>query len=326
MPTPTASPQSKVFIGSSREASQLAKALQHELRDVAHSQVWSQGLFRIGSVALEELVRVVNGFDFGIFVFAPDDVVKMRDKEYSAVRDNVLFELGMFVGKLGAHRSFFVVPQANDNLHLPSDLAGIAPAKYDANERNLQVAVAPATFEIATRIAELGPLQGGKNILFDTRKDGRSKVFRGKESYVYKKKERVGERAQGSLSIGNEGLLTINRSNNAGRYEIHLRPEGPEQPSFSKGADPPPPRSLHISCDIRATNATRKVRFVAKDEENEKWLASETRRVDPGDWSTIDFYLWVDATQDFLFRIDDEEVSEAPSTLSIRNLKIVEEE
>src|ERR1044071_4183111 len=101
----------KVFIGSSREASQIARALQHELRDIADCELWSQGLFRVGSVGIDDLVRATSGFDFGVFVFSPDDVLKMRDKTYPTVRDNVLFELGLFIGRLGSQRSFFVIPE-----------------------------------------------------------------------------------------------------------------------------------------------------------------------------------------------------------------------
>jgi predicted nucleotide-binding protein len=56
---------------------------------------WSRGLFRLGSVGLDDLVRAANGFDFAVFVFAPDDLLTMRDKQHSVVRDNVLFELGV---------------------------------------------------------------------------------------------------------------------------------------------------------------------------------------------------------------------------------------
>jgi hypothetical protein len=64
---------------------------------------------------------------------------------------------------------------------------------------------------------------------------------------------------------------------------------------------------------------------VAKDEENGKWLASETRRVDAGDWNhSSSTSGWT--TRDFLLRIDDEEVSEAPMTLAIRGLRIFEED
>jgi hypothetical protein len=314
-----------MFIGSSREASLIAKALQHELRDVVYSELWSQGLFRLGSVGLDDLVRAANGFDFAAFVFAPDDIIKMREKQYSGVRDNVLFELGIFIGRLGPQRSFFIVPDGEEQFHVPSDLSGITPAKYDSRNSNLQVAVASASFEISRSIALMGPVNGKGRVLYDAKVHGETKLFRGRESFMHRGSQRVGDQARAAFVVGAEGLLKVSRSNNAGRYEIHYRPQGPSKPSFTKTAEPPPQRPLRVTCEMKAEGASHTVRFVAKDEDSDKWLASETRRVPAGDWSKCEFYLWVDATRDFLLRIDDEEVSEAPTTLEIRDLLIVDE-
>jgi len=138
---------SKVFIGSSREAKEIALAIQHELSDFADVTVWSQGMFRAGSVALEVLARALEGFDFAVFIFSPDDLLKMREVSFSAVRDNVIFELGLFIGRLGRERCIFVSPHGGE-LHVPSDLKGIMPAHYDSQEQNTQKAVANACFEI----------------------------------------------------------------------------------------------------------------------------------------------------------------------------------
>jgi CRP/FNR family cyclic AMP-dependent transcriptional regulator len=47
-------------------------------------------------------------------------------------RDNVLFELGMFIGKLGRKKAFVVHP-GKRGVSLPSDLARITTAPYDPN-------------------------------------------------------------------------------------------------------------------------------------------------------------------------------------------------
>jgi len=322
----TSTPKSKVFIGSSREALQIARAVQHELRDNADAHLWSQGLFRAGTVVIDELVKAVNGFDFGVFIFAPDDVLKMRSKELGAVRDNVLFELGIFVGKLGARRSIFVVPEKDTELRLPSDLAGIIPAKYDSDYREkgntVQVAVSAATFQIAEVIQALGSLHSARRVLFDGKQHSNSRVLIPRESFIHKDHKAVGSKAEGALHFGPDGLLTIARSNSDGRFEIHVRPNGPKNPSFEKTTES---RALHVSCSVKAEGAPRKIRFVAKDEKAEKWLADESRRIEPGDWNILDFYLWVDPTKDFLFRIDEEEVRGVPSKLLIRDLMIVDD-
>ena len=75
------------------------------------------------------------------------------------MRDNVLFELGLFVGSIGKDRCFIVKPR-NDDLHIPTDLLGLTPADYEANrsDNNLTAAVNAACTLIRERVASLGML------------------------------------------------------------------------------------------------------------------------------------------------------------------------
>jgi hypothetical protein len=102
-------------------------------------------VFHASSATLIDLYAVTRTAEFAVFIFTPDDVVEMRGERRVAVRDNVIFELGLFVGALGPRRCFFVVPYDVD-LHLPSDLIGIEPLRYvaDRRDRNLKAALGPA--------------------------------------------------------------------------------------------------------------------------------------------------------------------------------------
>lgn len=61
----------------------------------------------LGSTFIENLMKAVARFDFAILVLTPDDIVQSRSKELAGPRDNVIFELGLFMGNLGAiERSF----------------------------------------------------------------------------------------------------------------------------------------------------------------------------------------------------------------------------
>lgn len=69
--------------------------------------------------------------DFALFIFAPDDIATIRSRSEHIVRDNVIFEMGLFVGAIGKSRSFILKPR-DIEMHLPTDLLGVTPADYDA--------------------------------------------------------------------------------------------------------------------------------------------------------------------------------------------------
>lgn len=144
----------RVFIASATESLDVAYALQTNLDHDHEVTVWPQGIFALSANTLDELVRFTNNFDFGIFVFTPDDVATMRDQEKRVTRDNVIFELGLFIGALGRTRAFIVAPRDVQDLHLPSDLAGIKPATYDPDRQddNLIAATGAACNEIRHNI------------------------------------------------------------------------------------------------------------------------------------------------------------------------------
>lgn len=149
----------RLFIGSSSENLTVAYAIQENLEAVAEVTVWTQGVFNPSKFNLEALSEALFEADFGVFVFAPDDVTSMRGLNRPVVRDNVIFELGMFVGRLGRERCFIIVPrEEQQDLHLPTDLLGLAPGTYESIRRdgNLRAALGPACNAVSRAIERLG--------------------------------------------------------------------------------------------------------------------------------------------------------------------------
>ncbi len=132
----------KVFIGSSVEGLKIANAIQAQLDYSCETTVWKDGIFKLSKNTLESLEKTLNDMEYGIFVFSPDDISKIRDSEKPTVRDNVLFEFGLFMGKLGREKVFFVVPEKCKDLHLPTDLLGINKGVYfERSDDNMRAAV-----------------------------------------------------------------------------------------------------------------------------------------------------------------------------------------
>jgi hypothetical protein len=150
-----------LFIGSSRESLEIAYAAQENLDDCAEPIVWKQGLFSVSEYFLESLLDTLDDADFGLFVFAPDDLTKIREEEMKTTRDNVIFELGLFVGRLGRERSFVLMPKDVAELHLPSDLLGLNTATFVLPEKpeRLVAALGPACNKVRRAIKEVGTVQ-----------------------------------------------------------------------------------------------------------------------------------------------------------------------
>jgi hypothetical protein len=153
------SSKTKVFVASSREASRLAVAVQENLPE-ADVTIWNQDAFGVGQNIIDELVRNLQKSQFGVFIFSPDDEVKIRGEAQPAVRDNVLLELGMFIGGLGKGRSFIVQPSGAD-LRIPVDLLGVVTAQYDGKRAKDEprAALGPACAQIMDAIKRQLPNQ-----------------------------------------------------------------------------------------------------------------------------------------------------------------------
>jgi CRP/FNR family cyclic AMP-dependent transcriptional regulator len=143
---------------SSSEALEVARAVQNAMDDDSLDVfVWTDGVFRASQYAIESLERELDRSDFAIAIAQPDDSTKSRGRNRPSPRDNVIFELGLFIGRLGRHRSLLLEPRG-EKVKLPSDLTGLTTIPYrTATGRDLAGAIGPACNRIRDIINDLGP-------------------------------------------------------------------------------------------------------------------------------------------------------------------------
>jgi hypothetical protein len=148
--------RARVFIGCSSETLAVARAIQSNLDLDADVSVWDQGQFAPTTYNLESLVKILERSDFGVFVLAGDDQATIRGRTEAVVRDNVLIELGLFIGSLGRERVAIAVP-ADSGVRIPSDLNGLTLIKYRADRegQGLTAALGPAANLIRIMLDDL---------------------------------------------------------------------------------------------------------------------------------------------------------------------------
>ena len=147
----------RVFIISSVEALPIARAAQNAFdHDPFTVVIWTDGVFRATHYPVESLERELDQSDFAIAIAQPDDITESRRESRPTPRDNVIFELGFFMGRLGRHRSLLLEPR-DEEVQLPSDLTGITAIPYKYDPQDPSAAMGPACNRVRDIINEWGP-------------------------------------------------------------------------------------------------------------------------------------------------------------------------
>jgi predicted nucleotide-binding protein len=153
---PSVAPRPTMFIGSSSEGLKVAEHVQLLMERDCEAEIWSQGVFGLSQGTLESLILALERFDFAVLVLTADDLVVSRGATRPAARDNVIFELGLFIGALGRQRTFMVYDRTAPP-QLPSDLHAITAAEYSPHASgNLEAALGPACRRIKNEVSRLG--------------------------------------------------------------------------------------------------------------------------------------------------------------------------
>lgn len=147
----------QVFVASSSEGLDVVRAvhklLQRELNGTVEVRPWPEQ-FHLTKVYIESLERLLDTSDFAVMVLTPDDRTTSREAETPSPRDNVVFELGLFFGRLGRERCFLIQRRDLD-LKLPTDLLGIEPANFSMlPNQDLETALKSACARIGEAIRD----------------------------------------------------------------------------------------------------------------------------------------------------------------------------
>jgi hypothetical protein len=126
----------KIFIGCSQkeiERAQLAKGLLSNDFEVTiwNDSIWETDTpaFKLNDNILQGLLRASLQFDFAVMIGTTDDKVEKKGEVVMQARDNVLFELGLFIGRVGLRRCAFIVDR---ELDIMEDFKGIVRFSFDS--------------------------------------------------------------------------------------------------------------------------------------------------------------------------------------------------
>jgi len=120
-----------LFIGSAKSSEDYAKRVRHYLDNTADCTVWSDRFFELNVGTLDNLCKKLTSFDFAVFIGSKDDLTVAKKQVFETIRDNVLFEYGLYTGALGPQRTFLLV---EEGAKVPTDLSGVSLLFFDSDE------------------------------------------------------------------------------------------------------------------------------------------------------------------------------------------------
>jgi hypothetical protein len=139
-----------IFIASTTEA--IKKKTPQKIKEYfakeADVDLWSENIFTAEKSYLSVLLNRASFYDYGIILLTPEDQGIIRGTKYKVPRDNLLFELGLFMGRIGSNRAFMI---AEETVKILSDFEGIDIAKYsmkDKSNASLEAACAKLKLEM----------------------------------------------------------------------------------------------------------------------------------------------------------------------------------
>lgn len=129
----------KLFIGSSTQGLDIAQKVKTRIEEKCSEwlsvKLWSDdNVFKLTKSTLENLQEKSMLYDYGVLIATSDDVGEIKEDKCEIMRDNVLFEAGMFLATLGRERAFIMIEKG---CRIPSDLNGQTLSIFSKDESGM---------------------------------------------------------------------------------------------------------------------------------------------------------------------------------------------
>lgn len=135
----------KIFVASSLEAKEEDKFVRTVLEENNIEAVTWKDIFHTGEFNLDSLLNITQKIHGAIIISTCDDKIWYRGTESMAPRDNILFEMGLFIKALGTKHValVFCKNENGDSPKIPTDIQGLnviffERGKKAANETHLE--------------------------------------------------------------------------------------------------------------------------------------------------------------------------------------------
>ncbi|MFU2486303.1 nucleotide-binding protein [Thauera sp. WH-1] len=158
----------QVFVASSSERIDIAVEVAKKLASAGRTagdkgptiaaRPWTNGTFSFSRTYIESLEHELDHADFAVVIYVGDDAAQLREQRVNLPRDNVVFELGLFIGRLGRERCFFFIDRASPT-HIASDLSGVKEVAFDSTRGGTSsnhLGLAHACRMVARQMREIG--------------------------------------------------------------------------------------------------------------------------------------------------------------------------
>ena len=201
--------------------------------------------------------------------------------------------------------------------------AEVDKIRAETNKINLEVQKLSSTVKALSAASEQILLDGSKGLDGFSVKGQSGRFWKGNG----KDATAPNPMGEGELLFESDGVLNIRRANTVGRYELLFRQftVGDEvKDVIPKNEAMSGKRKIRVSCEAKTVGGSHTLRFVIRNPLTKQRFAESSKTVNGNEWTKLDVFLLCNPAHDVHLRVDDEEVSIAPSSVQLRKVVIAE--